>query len=429
MLPDELLSMILETAYCSYRGEPRASDFAITISHISQRFRTVALNTPLLWSTLSNSQSIPEINTFIRRSKAVDMSILIHEGGAHFPHAWLSPLPIDKFMDAVIHLAPRWVEFRAHLSSLHESELDDLRAISDRNLDFPRLKRLSVACKASAEDDSDETTPEEAFFSSWRMPQLSEYFSMNILPIRLTPISLGLTTCALCLCTSQPYDWDFLALLTALSGFPCLRELQLTFQDVGLHEAILELPLTTLGALEMLKITVSCSSKILVIRSFIHSLNLPYLKALDYSLAFTKSNIVSFLRSIFPTRQNCPELQSVCIDGDAKQVERSAFETIFRSFPQIQALRIAVPTFASNYNTILDPPSIPPLRILVLKDCNLLSAQAFRQIIQALYDGPSWKELKKIEINSCLYLSAAALPGATRSLVGKKIIFRHEQTH
>lgn len=430
-LPDELFSMILETGYRSFCEEPNASDFSITVSHVSRRFRTISLNTPILWSTLSNSQTIAEINAFIPRSKAVGLTIVINEDWELRRHNWLSRPIIEEFINVVIPLAPRWVEFRSNREYTYDRELPDLWAIASHTREFPRLKRLMVNAGAVTTDvdPNENPRPESDYFSTWNMPQLMFFYGDNIILSRLTPISCNLSTCHLNLEANEPYDWDFAALLRTLEGFPRLNVLILSFERVGSQDVPLGLPSTTLGSLQELNIVVSCSSRMAVVRSLIHSFRLPHLDTLSYRLMFKKANIVSFLRSIFPPSRNCPQLKSVTITGEAKHAERSAFETIFQSFPHIHCLRVAVPTFASNYTYSNDPPIVPPLRILILEDCNLLSAQAFERIMDALYESSTWEELKKVEVVSCLYLSAAILPSQVRPFLGDKIIFRTRTKH
>ncbi|TDL13571.1 hypothetical protein BD410DRAFT_399393 [Rickenella mellea] len=72
-LPDDVLAIIFEMG-CHF-NEDDLYQFAVCVSHVSHRFRGVALATPLLWTTIQDSYGENEIREFISRSGQLDLHI------------------------------------------------------------------------------------------------------------------------------------------------------------------------------------------------------------------------------------------------------------------------------------------------------------------------------------------------------------------
>lgn len=78
---DEVFSNIFEELYTA---DLEGIAVAKRISHVSQRFRAIALSTPLLWTTVTNTQTTEELCAFLERSRALRIKVLffVKEGAS-----------------------------------------------------------------------------------------------------------------------------------------------------------------------------------------------------------------------------------------------------------------------------------------------------------------------------------------------------------
>ncbi|TDL21167.1 hypothetical protein BD410DRAFT_789923 [Rickenella mellea] len=72
-MPDELLAHVFEMAYTP--AESAESEFPVIVSHVSYRFRQVALHTPALWTRLSIAKPLDRVKTFISRSGHANLEV------------------------------------------------------------------------------------------------------------------------------------------------------------------------------------------------------------------------------------------------------------------------------------------------------------------------------------------------------------------
>ncbi len=86
-LPDELFALIFKIAALS-----NGTGQAVLLSHVSRRFREVALGEHHLWATLHSGATRDELETFISRSGFnTDLHVVIHVAPRYFnPHAFIS---------------------------------------------------------------------------------------------------------------------------------------------------------------------------------------------------------------------------------------------------------------------------------------------------------------------------------------------------
>ncbi len=86
-LPDELFALIFKIAALS-----NGTGQAVLLSHVSRRFREVALGEHHLWATLHSGATRDELETFISRSGFnTDLHVVIHVTPRYFnPHAFIS---------------------------------------------------------------------------------------------------------------------------------------------------------------------------------------------------------------------------------------------------------------------------------------------------------------------------------------------------
>lgn len=163
LLPAEILQSICEAAHALFLADILASSSScpkclytypsdewkknpvVSLSHTSSAFRTAALRTPTLWTTLSTCQSLPEIDTYLQRSLDCRLYISLHlkyDVGAddlstqRRPNKKLaSSSTLESFLDRLAPLAPiRW-----HALSIDLGADEDLR-------DITSVLDLSICC-------------------------------------------------------------------------------------------------------------------------------------------------------------------------------------------------------------------------------------------------------------------------------------------
>ncbi|TDL15110.1 hypothetical protein BD410DRAFT_809204 [Rickenella mellea] len=103
-LPDELLVYIFEIGRSmNVPGDP-SSFSSIHVSHVSLRFRRIALQTPSLWTTIHKVYGECQIREFIARSGGLDLDIKMHELNARISKC-------HSFLKAMKDTSRRWSSF------------------------------------------------------------------------------------------------------------------------------------------------------------------------------------------------------------------------------------------------------------------------------------------------------------------------------
>lgn len=148
-IPDEILAMIFavgqedETDWIS-SGSP----FRMIVSHVSNRWREVAIHHPRLWSSfrISNiSTNLESVSTHLKRSSEVPLDIVIYADGT-IPDS----SNFSAAMDLLIEQAFRWRSITAIIHcSFHSSHASSvIKRLEEVNA--PRLQHLRL-CSTGAE--------------------------------------------------------------------------------------------------------------------------------------------------------------------------------------------------------------------------------------------------------------------------------------
>ncbi|TDL21213.1 hypothetical protein BD410DRAFT_840682 [Rickenella mellea] len=96
-LPDEVMAIIFEMGRHFIGGGPY--EFGVCVSHVSRRFRRIALATPLLWTAIRDSYPENQIREFVSRSRQLDLVVgmTVHSSARSFlkalkntSHRWSS---------------------------------------------------------------------------------------------------------------------------------------------------------------------------------------------------------------------------------------------------------------------------------------------------------------------------------------------------
>ncbi|TDL19413.1 hypothetical protein BD410DRAFT_441207 [Rickenella mellea] len=210
-LPDDILQRIFEVGSTldKYGGR-----FSVLVSHVCRRFRDVAFRTPRIWAFIHDSQPLDQISTFLRRSKAVDICVLVGYRGPR------RRTDIEPFMNIVTQHSDRWFAFGCHVGDGEDEDMQ--RSLACLELILPNLTILAHS------QELFEEPPGLGLFSSWVMPRLSEFHGSDI---TLQPSMLGenVTSCELDFDGSKDDDdyrtWNFTHVLHALKTACALSEL------------------------------------------------------------------------------------------------------------------------------------------------------------------------------------------------------------
>ncbi|TDL14661.1 hypothetical protein BD410DRAFT_809564 [Rickenella mellea] len=159
-LPDELLANIFELGHLSADDE----DYALRgVSHVSLRFRTVSLKTPILWTKLSVTYTEAQIQTFLSRSGDLDLEIdTFHSNKSkiepflkilgRYSHQWVElftwKMPALSHIECYSsHFLPG-VTFPAQLMTLEmtleDTDAVDIGALAQALQSMRNLRNLSV---------------------------------------------------------------------------------------------------------------------------------------------------------------------------------------------------------------------------------------------------------------------------------------------
>ncbi|KAL5494676.1 hypothetical protein ACEPAI_137 [Sanghuangporus weigelae] len=167
MLPDDVLARIFELCVEGNQDD-RAATMSpeVVLSHVSTRFRSVALSLPSLWSKLSSKMSKRCLQRNLKRSGVVALYVTISG------HAMSKRLAL--FIRNVKRECSRWKSFKFHLDDVKAMDsgfLEQLR-ISLGDLQLPNLElfELSHNCRSG---NTDAVTNIDSFniYRSWSMPK------------------------------------------------------------------------------------------------------------------------------------------------------------------------------------------------------------------------------------------------------------------
>ncbi len=226
-LPDELLSLIFEFTACPGEGTRQG----VWLSHVSRRFRVVALEVRHLWTTLDGNATENELRACITRSGSeTDLHIVIH--------GTMSNSQFHTFLDMCLPMAPRWSTLTA--SSLLDVDipytvdallLDMFDHRRQQDLVFPRLQQLRVKqCRSGAINTGVDTWSTEQFIPSWITPDLRVMRCDEHIPVPSPSYSaLRMFTTSFSLVTEE-YEFQFQDLLFLLASLSAVAVLDLTIR-------------------------------------------------------------------------------------------------------------------------------------------------------------------------------------------------------
>ncbi len=276
-IPDELVSLIFK---CATHRESTLRE-ALRLSHVSKRFRRIALAEHCLWTTLRSDWRTEALETCIARSgHKADLHVIIH---------LRDHLVLSSFIDICWPTASRWKtltvsEGEVNFNSPFNEELavDVLKAMDD--LQLLRLHELHLRYYRESMGDGFESR----FKPSWSAPNLRVLQCIEYVPAPSNAFS-ALTSVAISIYSGSKFANDVRRLFSFLASTPTVTSLDLEITDIESPEAI------NFGTLRNLSITSFNlnlpffhigGSKSQFVATFIKALHLPKLEELSFSIEF-----------------------------------------------------------------------------------------------------------------------------------------------
>ncbi|TDL21710.1 hypothetical protein BD410DRAFT_898782 [Rickenella mellea] len=410
-IPNEVLSRIFETGYdCAIWD----NEFSRLVSHVSRRFRMVALDTPFIWSVVHNAQGAEEIDTFLTRSRNAKLTICINE---HFgTPLHLSPkLSIVQFLRQVGKpgILRRWHEFRCFLEN--KEDLTAMRQVLGKRCDFPFLRSITLAKKILSDCPSSADA-----CKLWRTPVLRHFTGIDMVLPNKTRLAT-LNSAVLDLQTSQALSSeDITKVLNAISMVEVLtiRAISSAYYQ---HASPPAKPVNLAGLTSMTVLPEIVSYALFATSPPIfkwftaHNLTKVTISsgtsgcdsAID--MTFHGDNAYPLLR----------ELSVICTSYTG--FRNDVFPTALAKIPSLQTLSIIGSPNSIAHLTMLWQKGFrfPPLHTLRLHYCSGINDAAIRDVVAELRRGPQWSEFQTLELFHCSTLSGEYLKRLKKNLGDK----------
>ncbi|TDL16638.1 hypothetical protein BD410DRAFT_844237 [Rickenella mellea] len=402
-MPNEILVNIFHIGHHSTEDY----SFLIPMTHVSQRFRSLALQASTLWTRIkaSRCQKPDKILTFIDRSRqqGLDVTLIEDCGTTHVGAACVYD---------IIHASSlRWTSLHAASSSAGGIPKD---------LPLSRVRRLSFV------NDSDK---KDVHNIPWTFPGLQIFEGTNTIPkfFRLTPL---LTVCSLSFSKAFFPAKKFMAFLPQLI---CIEDFRLVFQyrDIVHHDFEAGARLT-MTAMQVLSVTFNDEDGARLVRALLSRLVIPNLSRLVMCCEDANDAVIVLeplrvnpyrYHPIFGTPRNI----------DVKILSRKGVNIAALLLTPLQAMRHLSVTIP-NAKLITTPAShnggnedlrekLGSLQSIRFVNCHRLHEQQVQGLADTLLENRSGRGLQLLEIFSCNGISEGFLMELSRKL-GVKISWR-----
>ncbi|KLO08308.1 hypothetical protein SCHPADRAFT_1001052 [Schizopora paradoxa] len=419
-LPNEVLMLIF--GFAAPPGGRDSRRQAIWLSHVSRRFRNVALGTQSIWTTLDGYAPEEEFETFLARSgKDSDLHIVLH--------ASLENDDVHNFVDRCLPLASRWATLLV-TSGIDESDCDNadgpfeelFECRGEDELRFPRLRLLRVDQFQSVANSGLEPSEDLKFEPRWTFASLQRIECSEYIPL---PSSAYTSVKSLSASLSLP-----------ISTFPCgffadLRNLLPTLQSL----TVLDLSIRT--STRIMEVFEDCSIECPSLSSlkldfpsfvfpeavdsflepFMSSLKFPCLTEIAVSLEIYSSKIK--LRRIAEARleelmrcfnfRSFVQLSSITFKLSHTEYKKdpewckSAYESWkypLSYIPQVTSLTLQSFT-GIEVGTVQDLRGKSRLQELRLIECNELDVPMLEKLVTSLRKANVWDTLVTFKMENC----------------------------
>lgn len=424
-LPIEVLGRVFKAAVSQ---DMDGIMLAKIVSHVSRNFRNAAISTPVLWSTLSNSQTKEEIKAFLSRSATAGLTILVNED-PYRDYTMKSRLKLGEFFELVIPHFSRVEEFRFTRETATWDDYDESAMYELANVPAPRMVRMSL----DGGDYSEFGEGTEYFdlfsISQWKGPSLTTLVAVNSIP-GLTGFR-SIEKLTLTLSTPEEGIWGLDQLLSnSLCHLAKLRSLNLTFQNVECLSN--RYKNATLPALERLALTFIGPNSAAAFRKFFNALaypavtevsitfrdegsgeQMPESVGLKGELSDEEERCATLQRveqksgpvrlwDALPDEEKCPTLQHLYLHLDGKAYRPDLLSKIFGLLPQLHHLSLEAPKLSSlQIDGNAGSPCPEELETLTFVRCCSLNPRAIDAVVGHLQRSRGWRTFQKLELQGC----------------------------
>ncbi|TDL17472.1 hypothetical protein BD410DRAFT_794306 [Rickenella mellea] len=389
-LPDELIRRIFEVRYGPHHIPPPYFDMPMELSHVCRRFRSIALHTPRIWTKLCNWQPYRQLEMYMERSKAADLSIYIFSSSSEGFHSDLIP----EFLALVTKHSKRWSFI--HYSAPHrynlpgDDEPPDLPythpALLDYpNLDLPRLTHLSwLNADYERSKDISPVIPYEC----WNKPNLVHFEGFNVMA-DIPSLGSNLRSCGLKFHSEDDGAWDLDDFLHTMESSTMLKSLTLQISHANSSGSTDHIPskisLTSLHTFDLcLNFTMNADA----VLQLLSSLVMPTLTQITVTFGFEndRKDAVRMFNAIVSCVAQSPLLEKFTFRYTARgypsMANRGILHTLAQDLPRLREVSVAGPGFSSS---IFDSRIRINLawRLLTVADC---SETDYRVILQLAHD-------------------------------------------
>ncbi|TDL30181.1 hypothetical protein BD410DRAFT_780723 [Rickenella mellea] len=315
-LPDDVIREIFETGHYGL-SEPRyrygSESYPVNLSRVNRRFRTIAMDTPQIWSRLSNALTADQLEYRIEQSKFTGLTIIIM---VHLDEDQYA-CTVAEFLKIITPFCHRWHHFEYVVGEPDRTE--DVyfgytyRALLDYpHLDLPHL--TSFLWQKCGYDQWVDNPYVQAFCKLWNMPKLASFEGLNVLINPLMTV-YNLVSVTLEFHADHQKEWDLDDTLAALASSTRLAYLCITFARIAPSPPNFQLPPTLLQ--NLVSFTIKLLKKVdeQFVFTFLSALKMPVLTAMWITLDLApQMNHVRFIREVISTSRSHPKLQKFGLD-------------------------------------------------------------------------------------------------------------------
>jgi len=452
LLPDEVLSMVLECAALKrvHVGEEDHVVYVVTaatkLSHVCKRFRDLIIYSPILWSRVNNAMVNPNmvsscLSRCRRPNAEVTLSTSLFESKVfRFDrHRGSTALIID----IVLKNIENWRSFilNGHSEDMpayrefERGHLDDYVALT-KKLDLPNLTQLSARYPATAltsKVGNDKNFYNSIhFYSSWSAPKLRSMVARNFVPIPF-PGASSLTTLDVNLQFDnysrhrEDMKWDVKSFVSFLAACPLLERFTLTLSALKyttvshFTQQPVDLPVV-LPCVTHLELNFTyCSGTPL--KSFFSAVRFPRGTTMRLHIRSSGEDeetdmlFKEVFFAVFPSAEVFPMLTAMALDADAKGLWDENGDYIygkisisFASMPKLRHLDLKIPS--SEVVPIPDGIALPAIRTLVIRDSTKIQKSWLVQFLKQMEAQGDLDSLRLTVDDHCGRLNKSGMKGS-----------------
>ncbi|TDL19584.1 hypothetical protein BD410DRAFT_830215 [Rickenella mellea] len=352
-VPVEILQQIL---VATHLPAEKGNEQSISVSHVCRSFRTVALRTPELWSTVSSFSPLAETREFLKRSAPAPLTIV-------FPTPFPSPShpSIKKFLKVIMSHSSRWCDLDIHV--MHEMFIPAI----PHPLQLPLLRSLTHGIY------DDDSVPLFAQYGRSQLlyPTLHSYVAVNFL-IKIDKPCNNLRFVDVPHSNPTPTG--------DASVYPSITTFSLCVGPGYSVDTMLDYLLESFSLPNLVDFRLGYLNPVSVSMAMITRLKHP-----DGPIPFQtlRSMSISGAGNSYGERETCLELCGCLLELLMEGIEGGLLR--------------------SDSGPLMEKRL--PLQTLMLRHCDDVTADEIDLLVEQLREGPNWETFQRLEITCCKKLT------------------------